>query len=72
MNTTNIERRLKDHDRLCKMHEYSLGDARRCTCGRDEAVKELKALRKRVEELEVQPRAARCDGGMDFVRERSD
>lgn len=36
-----ILRRLKNHDRLCTMHRYSLQEKRHCSCGRDQALKEL-------------------------------
>lgn len=32
-----IEKRLKDHDGFCRIHNYSLLNERFCTCGRDEA-----------------------------------
>jgi hypothetical protein len=41
--TENIERRLKKHDPFCKIHNYS-DENRHCSCGRDEAIKELKLL----------------------------
>ena len=44
MKTTNLDRRLKQHDRLCKMHQYSLQDEMYCSCGRDAAIAELKVL----------------------------
>lgn len=38
-----IAKRLAHHDRTCTVHVYS-GD-RHCSCGRDEALKELRLLR---------------------------
>ena len=44
MKTPNLDRRLKQHDRLCKMFEFNLGTDRYCSCGRDAAIVELKVF----------------------------
>ena len=40
-----LDDRLKQHDELCKKHEYWRGPDKTCTCGRDAALIELAALR---------------------------
>jgi hypothetical protein len=44
MNTPNLDKRLKHHDQMCWVHIYSLGDDRKCTCGKDSAVTEKEVL----------------------------
>lgn len=51
LNVKNIEKRLKNHDSMCRMHVYSDGAARRCTCGRDAAIDELKELTREILDL---------------------
>jgi hypothetical protein len=44
MNTPNLDKRLKHHDRMCKMHDFSLREERYCSCGKDSAIVELSVL----------------------------
>jgi hypothetical protein len=44
MNTPNLDKRLKHHDQMCWVHIHSLGDDRKCTCGKDSALIEKEVL----------------------------
>jgi hypothetical protein len=39
MKTNPVDKMLKNHLPLCKMHEWSLMEKRFCSCGRDEALR---------------------------------
>lgn len=50
LTTKALEKRLSKHDRFCGYYQFS--GSRRCTCGRNQAIAELRVLLKRLEKAE--------------------